>query len=296
MNTRGPVVVGVDGSAGALGAVDLAARRAHERRLPLRIVHAFTWSVADEPLGPVPGIPAQGSRTAEADRILAEARARALGVSPGLSVHLVVTIAPAVTVLLAEAEDATITVVGRRGHGALPGLMLGSVSARVAAHARHPVVIACGAPDQTGDVVVGVDGSPVGSAAIGFAFQAASLAGCRLTLLHAYRYPVATGAGDMLPLVYDLAELAEEESAVLGEAIAGWRERFPDVPTRSMLVREGATRALLHAAERARLVVVGSRVHGAFPSLLLGSVSQAVIRHATRPVAVIPAAVPAIVH
>jgi nucleotide-binding universal stress UspA family protein len=282
-----PVLVGVDGSAGSLGAVGLAARLADERARPLRVVHVFTTPVTEIPLGDVPGRPAEGGATERADRILAEAVALAVGRYPDLDVKGEVIAGQAAPVLLDEAADAAVTVVGDRGRGGFTGLLTGSVAVRLAAHADRPVVIARGDLDRRGDVVVGVDGSPRGADAVGFAFEEAALSGVGLTLVHAYRFPVSGAAGDMLPLVYDAQALGEEEAAVLGEAVAGWRERYPEVPVRSLVVRDQPARALVHTAERARLVVVGSRGLGGFTGLRLGAVSHAVLHHASCPVAIV---------
>ncbi len=48
---------------------------------------------------------------------------------------------PPATVLLAEAEDADVLVIGKRGHGGFLGLLLGSVATQVTNHAECPVVI-----------------------------------------------------------------------------------------------------------------------------------------------------------
>lgn len=282
-----PVVVGVDGSAESLRAVELAGRFALERARPLRVVHAFIWPELHVPLGPAPGAPADAGLAGDADRIVAAALAHARATWPGLDVSgAVVTGAPA-PVLLAEAETAALVVTGSRGLGGFTGLVVGSVAVQLAAHAVCPVVVARGEIDRDRDILVGVDGSPGGARALGFAFEEASVSRAAVTALHAYRYPVAGEPGDMLPLVYDVDQLVEEESAVLGEAVAGWRERYPDVVLRSLVIRGRPARALVHASERARLVVVGSRGLGGFTGLLMGSVSHAVLHHASCPVAVV---------
>jgi nucleotide-binding universal stress UspA family protein len=108
-----------------------------------------------------------------------------------------------------------------------------------------------------------------------------------VTALHTYAFPTTGEAGDMLPLVYDETQLREEETAVLGEALAGWREKYPDVTVTPVVARDRAARALVGASHQASLVVVGSRGRGGFTGLLLGSVSQALLHHAGCPVAVV---------
>jgi nucleotide-binding universal stress UspA family protein len=146
--------------------------------------------------------------------------------------------------------------------------------------------VARGEVDRGGDILVGVDGSPAGASALDFAFEEAALRGVGITALHTYIYPVAGDPGDLLPLVYDADQLKDEETAVLAEAVAGWCERYPDVPVNQALVRDRASRALVHAADRAALVVVGCRGRGGFLGLVLGSVSQALLHHASCPVAI----------
>lgn len=122
-------------------------------------------------------------------------------------------------------------------------------------------------------VVVGVDGSKSG-----------------LVAVHAWTHPVSTGPGDMLPLVYDVNGVEAEEQRVLAESVAGWCDRYPEVPVAHRLVR-GPTRTTLidESARGAPLLVVGARGRDGFAGLLLGSVSQAVLHHAGCPVAVIRA-------
>jgi len=84
----------------------------------------------------------------------------------------------------------------------------------------------------------------------------------------------------------------EEEHAVLAEQLAGWRDKYPDVPVRQIILRGRPADALLHYAARSeairpQLVVVGSRGRGGLSGLLLGSTSQSLICHAHWPVIVV---------
>jgi nucleotide-binding universal stress UspA family protein len=189
--------------------------------------------------------------------------------------------------VLHHARQAPLVVLGDRGLGGFSGLIVGSVAVQVAAHAACPVLVARGSAHLDGPVVVGVDGSEVSDHAVGFAFEEASLRRASLRAVLAWRYPVSTGPGDMLPLVYDSAELAAEEELALAEATAGWSERYPDVDVIRHLDRGRPSKVLVQESAGAQLVVVGARGRGGFTGLLLGSVSHAVLHHAQCPVAVV---------
>ncbi len=282
-----PVVVGVDGSTASLAAVDLAAREASLRRRPLRIVHAFIWPSLHVPLGPSPYGPPEGGLRHQAERILADATARARAVAPEVPVHgELITGAPA-AVLRGCSHTAQLLVIGDRGLGGFTGLLVGSVAVQLAAHATCPVIVTRGSAEPAGPVLVGVDGSVANEPAIGFAFQEAALRGVPLTALHTWTHPVPGGADDLLPLVYDADDVAAEEARVLAEALAGWHDQYPDVVVHRELVRGGARKALIGATGQAQLAVVGARGRGGFAGLLLGSVSQAILHHAACPVAVV---------
>lgn len=283
-----PVVVGVDGSASSLEAVDLAAREAALRGRPLRIVHAFIWPYLHVPLGPSPYGPAEGGLRHEAERLLADACARARSAAPDTPAHGELITGAAATVLRECSHSAALLVVGDRGLGGFTGLLVGSVAVQLAAHATCPIIVARGAADPTKPVLLGVDGSPANDPAVGFAFEEAALRGVPLAALHTWTHPVSTGAGDMLPLVYDAADVEAEEARVLAEALAGWHDKYPDAVVHRKLLRGGARKALIEATRGAQLVVVGARGRNGFTGLLLGSVSQAVLHHAACPVAVVP--------
>jgi nucleotide-binding universal stress UspA family protein len=290
MTTRAgtPVVVGVDGSEQGLAAVDLAARYATERHLPIRVVHGFTWPY----LGTVPMSPAtvempEKALKDEADHFLAEGIERARRAAPDLDVTGEVVVGTGGSVLVAESRHAAAVVVGDRGLGGFTGLLVGSVAVQVVSHGECPVLVCRGRQDPDGPVLLAADGSPDSAGAVALAFEEASLRGAALRVVHTWLYPVAAGPGDMLPLVYDARDLEAEERRVLAEALAGWSERYPDVVVEEELVRGRAAPRLIDESRKAQVAVVGARGRGGFAGLILGSVSQAMLHHAGCPVIVV---------
>jgi nucleotide-binding universal stress UspA family protein len=189
-----------------------------------------------------------------------------------------------VPVLSAAALDGSLLVVGSRGHGGVVSLLLGTTGLQLATHAAGSVVIVRGDLDHTGPVVVGADGSPAAEAAIAMAFRTAADHGCPVLGVRAYDIPVPRWGERIDPLNYDLERLQALESASLLQSIEPWHEKHPDVPVEAALKCGDAATVLTVASAQARLVVVGTRGHGGFAGLLLGSVGQKLLHHARCPV------------
>src|SRR5216117_3559149 len=180
-----PVVVGIDGSASALDAVRWAADEARRRGSPLRLVHAQEMP-AGYPPGFVDWHALHEALAAQGRTWLDQARE---AVAPELPVEVVTVKAGAVPALMTESAGAGLLVLGTRGFGGFTGLFVGSTAVALAARAHCPVVVVRepGASTVgTGPVVVGVDGTPVGEAAIAFACAEASARGAGLVAVHAW--------------------------------------------------------------------------------------------------------------
>jgi nucleotide-binding universal stress UspA family protein len=217
-------------------------------------------------------------QVARAARVAADARS-------DVEATTQVEIGAPIEVLGSEARRAQLLVLGDRGLGGLGGLVLGSVAVTLAARAACPVVIVRGdRAEDGGPVVVGIDGSPVSEAAVGFAFEAAAARGVELVAVHAWS---ATAIDDALAPLMDWDAVAVEEDAVLAERLAGWGEKYPQVVVRRHVVRDGAVHALVNDSRGAQLVVVGSRGRGNSSGLLLGSVSHGVLHASHCPVAIV---------
>ncbi len=284
-----PVLVGVDGSGQAMDAVRWGAREALACGAPLRLLTAFGWMPVLDAEDPLRSPHAGHALREAAERDLAAARQEAERLAPGLEVVTELRAATPAGLLVDGSAWARMVVVGHRGAGGFATLVLGSVGAAVAAHAACPVVVVRGAGDgaaapATGPVVVGVDGSPVSEAALGFAVDAAVRRGVPLVAVHAWQ-DIAFDTSVAALIDWD-AEVVEQE-ALLAERLAGWHEKQPDLEIQRVVVQDDPARALRDRSAGAQLVVVGSRGRGGFAGLLLGSVGQSLLRHADCPVAVV---------
>lgn len=285
---RGTVVVGVDGSESALMAVLWAAREAVRRRLPLRLVHAFSWPNTRHFGDPGLGFDYQEVLLRAAHEQVSAAADAAAAAAPGVELERQVAAGYPIPILEAESRRARLLVLGHRGLGGVAGLLLGSVTVALAACAACPVVVVRGAQPLDASprlpVVVGVDGTPNSEAAVAFAFGAADARRVPLVAVHTWWDSVVDPALDPL-LDWDAIEA--EEGAVLAERLAGWGEKYPDVTVRRIVTRDRPAHGLLEQARGAQLLIVGSRGRGTFSGLLLGSVSHALLHHAPCPVVIV---------
>lgn len=132
-------------------------------------------------------------------------------------------------------------------------------------------------------IVVGVDGSEPSTHALRWAARLAETFGASLDVVAAWHYPMAWG-WNSVPLDWHPGEDTEKLLHETVDSVLGVNR---NVEVRSAVHEGNAARVLLDSAEGALLVVVGSRGHGGFAGLLLGSVSTAVAEHATCPVLVV---------
>ncbi|GLY66971.1 universal stress protein [Amycolatopsis taiwanensis] len=276
------VLVGVDDSASAMDAVQWGAREAARRRVPLRLVHVYWTPGWDFPEFELTGAQARVEMWRLGTELLDRAARAATEAEQHVSVETEIRTGDPRVVLLDECRHASLAVLGSRQLSAAGGLLVGSLGLALAVHGRCPLVVVRGAAAERGPVLVGVDGSPANSVVLDFAFAEAALAGAPLTV-------VRTWSG----IPADAAAEHERERQALEDQISPWRERFPDVPVDQVVVRGRPGPVLLDYGQHARLIVVGSRGHGAVTGLLLGSTSQRLTRHAPCPVAIVRSDVPA---
>ncbi|MBN6055168.1 universal stress protein, partial [Nonomuraea sp. RK-328] len=139
---------------------------------------------------------------------------------------------------------------------------------------------------MTEPIVVGFDGSKSSGQALAWAEKEAAVRDAPLRVLHA----MPRWSPDVLlvpePAGWEIeADKAAREQ--LTQVAAEIRSRRPRLEVATEVVADRPGDALVHAAETAQLVVVGSRGRGGFAELLLGSTSRHVATRASRPVAVV---------
>lgn len=145
-----------------------------------------------------------------------------------------------------------------------------------------------------GKIVVGVDGSEGSRVALRWARAEARFRSCPLEVVAVWQYP--TVQYPMMGIVPSFSaspeptDLRDEAERALRAVLEEESIASDDAVAVSILVAEGASApTLLAAAADADLLVVGSRGHGGFTGLLIGSVSQQCVTHAPCPVVVVPA-------
>ncbi len=274
----GSVVVGVDSSVDGRRAVRWALDHAMRTYDPVHFVHVEV-DVAD------------GGATARAGEQLLQNALDEADLLPGVqaTADRVTTSGAGIgPVLVRVAEDASVLVVGARGHGTVAGTLMGSISQYAARHATCPVLVARAVADpRAGRVVAGVDDSPVARAVLEHAFAHADAHGLELTVLHAWQ-PTGLGyrALALTPRTAALGEQLTAETRVLADRLDEWTAKYPEVVVTPEVRVGRAAAALATASNHAALVVVGTRDRSG-PGHAVGSVSHAVLREATCPVLVI---------
>jgi nucleotide-binding universal stress UspA family protein len=293
--TDGAVVVGYDGSTHAGAAVDWAATEASRLNKPLVVLYAADYA------GMLVGVGGAGAWLPDealdaAKEVAEEGARRARKIGTGVEVRAAAQVQSAAAALQQASGEATLIVVGTRGHGTVTGTLLGSVAFAVSAHAKCPVVVVRGDSSRAAGpgrpVVVGVDGSAQSRAALDRAADVAADLGAELKVVTAWQLLAeeswaAAYWAENYPGRNPADIVLEAATEVLEEARAHVLQRHPDLQV-DVVAGEGPTvRVLSEASRGAGLLVVGARGRGGFASLLLGSVSRGMVHAAECPVEVI---------
>ncbi|WP_182376796.1 universal stress protein [Nocardioides sp. WS12] len=265
----GSIVVAADGSKHADRAVVWAAEQAHLERRSLVVVTVDGHN----------------------HRVNQDAVRLASDTAPGIDVVGLTAAGDPRSVLVELSHDAHLLVLGSRGRGAVQSMLLGSVSATVSRLSWCPVIVC--RPQAEGHrgrgVLVGADGTPESRAVIEFAFAQAAMRDMVLTVVHCIWDVVAAVSGDRNVSLegVDLGT-GDDPHRLLAESIAGFGEKYPDVPV-SIRVTHGLVDDVLSGRTAAwDLVVVGRHPVDTVTRLVTGSIATAVVERADTVVGVVP--------
>lgn len=285
----GAIVVGVDGSDGALNAARWAAAVAARFETSLHIVHALPTvghNVTDTVAAMRASVLSYQRESAEA--ILSSAEETVRSQNPGLEVTTLSTDSPVGDVLLQLSKTARMIVVGNEEVSTTGALLLGSTTLAVATRATCPVVAWRGPNAVPTDqpVVVGVDGTPSSIAALEAAFEFAARFTSKLQAVRSWSVfrPVAV----TIPFLIDWDALETAEWAQLTDDVDQYNQRYPRVSASCYVEQTKPAVALMERgkADGAQLIVVGSHGKNALASAILGSTALNLLQHSTIPVMV----------
>ncbi|WP_372351291.1 universal stress protein [Streptomyces sp. KL116D] len=284
---EGLLIVGVDGSESSLRALDWAVDEAERRGTGLRVVHASRWERYE---GHQPSFDVNRRSVEQyAEHIAAQAAERARQRAPRSTITTHVVPQDPAAALIEASREASAVVVGSRGRGTFAGLLLGSVSLPVAAHAETPVIVVRGDDKNVngglGRITLGVGPPERAAAAAEFALREAELRGCDVLALRAWRcpahelpdYPTADFANHVV-------HAENELTAALHDA----RKAHPAVTVHATPHEGRARDVLVESSALSDLLVVGARRRGSGLGLQLGPVGHAALHHSACPVAMVP--------
>jgi nucleotide-binding universal stress UspA family protein len=282
---RRSIVLAVDGSRANRSAVAWAAYTAHQAGVELELVHVVDDALQRSPLFTTAQL---GS---VARRILDEAADQVTRTFADVQTTEHIRFGHPASMVRQFAEGSELLVLGRRGHGGFTQLLLGSVSARIAAQAAVPTVVV--PKDWEADahasapVVVGINDPDRAEPVLRYAMELASRTNAPLDVLHVVAEQPAFAAE--ANLARDVIQHWQREAAdLVRNAVEPWREKYPQLQINEDAPLGHVAGTLCHRAANAQALVVGSRRAGAAQAILTGSVTYGVLLHAQCPVITIP--------
>lgn len=302
MSDHQEILVGADGSAASVNALNWAIAESAKLGWPIRIVTAyslpsFTAASLDGGYAAFDDTAIQQGARAVLDEAVAHA------VAQGATVTGSLVTGDAVGVLVEMSKEFGLSVVGTRGRGGFADRLLGTVSASLPAHGYCPTVAVPLLREDAGDdareiddlpevepirrIVVGIDGSEQSEYALYYAAQQAQLWAAELTAVGAV--PMNSGAGLLawLPSAVDHAQVLADVQEGLNVVVDRVLRDFPGLEVRRVVLDGTGAELLTEFSQAVDLIVLGSRGRGGFRGLLLGSTSQAVLHHSQCPVMVV---------
>ncbi|CAN5884751.1 universal stress protein [soil metagenome] len=287
-----PVVVGIDGSETSISAARWAGEIAVKLGAPLHLIHSAVTTgsfIADAAVIAIKAA-ATADQYAAAEKILTIAEQAVHTDHADLLITTETVTEAADVALIRRSQTAQLIVLGSEDVSRTAALLLGSTSLTVTTRASCPVAVWRRMSKPTnGPVVVGVDETTAGAAALAAAFEYADLFGAPVTAVRAW----SANAGydpAIIPYLIDWEAVETTERSSLIAAVAPWVQRYPRVRVEYRVEESKPSRALLHHLDDAQLVVVGNHRGGAVAAALLGSTALNLLHHSRVPVLVCQAA------
>src|SRR6476469_3594406 len=280
-----PVVVGVDGSAGSLMAVQYAVGEATRVGTVVRLVHVTPDYTPTTPMLPL----IRDDFEQVGRRILREGAALVGETDPSCETTSELRSGPTVSTLLEAAEDARLVVLGREHHSLAEAVFTGSTTIGAAGRATCPVVSVPPAwldAEPRGRVVVGGRSPSHSTELLCRAYAAAEARGARLVVLHAWKLPNAYD--EIVEARTHANDRVAEIEAEIDPLLDVLRRSHPTVEVELSVVHEQPVRALLRVAAGADLLVILRRSHGMPLTAHLGGTGRALLHEAACPVEVVP--------
>jgi nucleotide-binding universal stress UspA family protein len=136
-------------------------------------------------------------------------------------------------------------------------------------------------------VTVGLDDDSSSAAALLFAARAASTADVPLRILHSWLMgsSLLRGHASALP---SIQRVAAEHERILDAAVTEVRQEYPGLGVITELVRDNPTSALTRAADRSRMVVIGTHGRGVAVGGFVGSIGLDLVGSLDRTICVVP--------
>lgn len=280
-----PVVLGVDGTNGSLGALRYAVQQAHAHRCQLKVVHVGLRY--DPTFSVMPHSPRDVDVAGRA--ILAHAEGTVSQINPEVEVMTSLRHGPRFAELIDCASTARLLVLGHETQRGFDRLVFGATTAAVAARATAPTAIVPSdwkPSPATGPVVVGLGSSAHSEVLFEAAFGIAAVEEVGVEVIHAWRAPDAYI--DRLYWRSHASELVTTGTELVEKEIAQWRTRYPHVPVSVRILHEWPSRALVSAGQAATVMVLLRQPAHPLLGAHLGSTARAVIGAATCVVYVVP--------
>ena len=295
MNQRpfGPVIVAYDGSKAARAAAAYGAQEATRRGVGLTMIYAHQptpmWG---------PATPILDDYSWERDwihQILRDGRKEVALAYPELEIDAKIMSGSPAGAIIDASATANLVVTGTQSTAGIIGHLAGSVAAQIAAHAHTPVIVVRETDSvrphsspSPARIVVGLDGSDESQRALAFAVDEAVERDASIEAVYGWCVPDVHDIEPFINSTYVLEDEKAKADRLVSEAVSGWSDRYPDLAiTHRIVYTFDAVDALLQASTEADLIVVGSRGHGGFLGLRLGSTVDGMIRLSSVPVAVV---------